>query len=211
MACAVPHPFHWEDLRSRTAEQILAHGGVCRAKQGDGYELRFLNAVYHVDPIAERIVEISPSPSRNLREEFQILLIRYLVSEDGGQVDDKEVSEKDFPGGVSFFQGPHALHVSPIARLYGKRPDAFERRSRELDAVSIARGDKAMRFHPFPQIPVTYVLWKEDEEFPASLTVLFDSSITRWFELDMIFILVWVLTERITEGQSAEPRGSGAH
>lgn len=203
MACAVPHPFHWEDLRSRTAEQILAHGGVSRAERDNCYELRFLNAVYHIDPIAERIVEISPNPSRNLREEFQILLIRYLVSEDGGRMDGKEVSEKDFPGGVSFFQGPHALHVNPIARLYGKRPDAFERRGSELGAVCIPRGDKAMCFYPFPQIPVTYVLWQEDEEFPAAVTVLFDSSITRWLELDMIFILVWVLTERIVEGQSA--------
>lgn len=203
MACAVPHPFHWEDLRSRTAEQILAHGGVSRTERGNGYELRFLDAIYHIDPTAEQIVEISPRPSRSLREEFQILLIRYLTSEDGGQIDGKEVSEKDFPGGVSFFQGPHALHVSPIAGLYGRRPDAFERRGRELNAVPVAIGDKAMRFHPFPQIPVTYVLWKEDEEFPAAVTVLFDSSITRWLELDMIFILVWVLTERIVEGQAA--------
>ena len=59
-----------------------------------------------------------------------------------------------------------------------------------------------MRFLPFPLMPVTYVLWKEDEEFPASVSVLFDKSITRWFELDMIFTLVLVLTERIVEGQS---------
>jgi hypothetical protein len=57
-----------------------------------------------------------------------------------------------------------------------------------------------MCFSPFPQIPVTYVLWTADDEFPASVSVLFDSSITRWFELDMIFTLVWVLTERIVEG-----------
>lgn len=202
MSCAAPHPFHWEDLRSRTHEQLLSHPGVKLSERADGYELVFLNAVYHIDPLAERIAEISPAPSRELTEEFQILLIRYLISEGGGELDGVEVSEKDFPGGVTFFQGPHTLYVSPIAELYGSRPDAFEARGRELNAIPVAHGDKAMRFYPFPKIPVTYVLWGQDDEFSASVTVLFDRSIARWFELDMIFTLVWVLTERIIEGQT---------
>lgn len=202
MSCAAPHPFHWEDLRSRTQEHLLSHPGVKLSERGYGYELVFLNAVYRIDPVAERIVEISPSPFRELTEEFQILLIRYLTSEGGGEPDGVEVSEKDFPGGVTFFQGPHTLHVTPIAELYGSRPEAFEERGRELNATPVPHGDKALRFYPFPNIPVTYVLWGQDDEFSASVTVLFDRSIERWFELDMIFTLVWVLTERIIEGQT---------
>lgn len=46
------------------------------------------------------------------------------------------------------------------------------------------------------------MFWKEDDEFPASVSVLFDRSIAKWFEFDMIFTLVMVLTERIVEGRS---------
>jgi hypothetical protein len=56
-----------------------------------------------------------------------------------------------------------------------------------------------MTFFPFPGIPVTYVLWVEDSEFPASVSVMFDSSIERWLKLDMIFLLVETLTQRIME------------
>ena len=202
MACAAPNSFHWQDLRSRSREQILNRDGVRIAAEGKGYDVDFLNSVYLVDPVAERIVELSPNPKRVLPEEFQILLIRYLVAENGGPLDGKEVSEKDFPGGVTFFQGPHALHVAPLTRLYGNDPEAFEIRAGELAAYPVQHGDKAMRFLPFAGIPVTYVLWKEDDEFPASVSVLFDKSIARWFELDMIFTLVLVLTERIVEGQT---------
>ena len=202
MGCAAPHPLHWEDLRSRSREQILGRDGVRVPIDGKGYEVDFLNSVCLVDPVAERIVELSPNPGRELPEEFQILLIRYLVAENGGPLEDKEVSQKDFPGGVTFFQGPHTLNVAPIVKLYGRDPEAFEIRARELAAVPVPNGDKAMRFLPFPVMPVTYVLWKEDEEFPASVSVLFDKSITRWFELDMIFTLVLVLTERIVGGQT---------
>jgi len=201
MGCAAPNPLHWEDLRNRPRDLVLQQDGVSPAVNGRGYEVTFLNAAYLVDPEAERISEIAPDPSRRLSEEFQILLIRYLVADNGGPVDDEDVSEKDFPGGVTFFQGPHTLHVSPIVEVYGKDPAAFEARARELGAVPRSHGDKAMRFFPFPAIPVTYVLWTEDEEFPASVSVLFDKSITRWFALDMVFTTVLVLTQRIVEGR----------
>lgn len=205
MGCAAPNPMHWEDLRSRPREEILRRPGVEASADNMSYEAQFLNSLYLVDPVRERITELKPNPRRELSEEFQILLIRYLVAHNPGDLGGKEVSEKDFPGGVTFFQGPHALHIAPIAERYGSDPDAFESRCRELGAVPAPHGDKAMRFLPFPTIPVTYVLWTADEEFPASVSVLFDSSIALWFELDMIFTLVLALTERIVEEFSGEP------
>jgi hypothetical protein len=200
MGCAAPNPLHWEDLRSRSPEQVLDRDGVRADPDGRGYEVAFLNALYLVDPVGERIVELSPDPSRPLAEVFQILLIRYLVAENGGPISGVDVSEKDLSGGVTFFQGPHALHVEPLVEAYGQEPEAFTARGAELGAQPVAYGDKALRFFPFPQIPVTYVLWRADDEFPASVSVLFDKSITRWFQLDMIFTVVLVLTERIIGG-----------
>jgi hypothetical protein len=197
MGCAAPNPMHWEDLRSRSLEEILHRPGVEASADNKAYEVQFLNSVYRVDPVREQITEVKPNPKHDLTEEFQILLIRYLIAKNPGPPDGKEVSEKDFPGGVTFFQGPHTLHTAPITELYGNDPEGFEVRCRELGAVPVPHGDRAMRFLPFPTIPVTYVLWRADEEFPASVSVLFDSSIGRWFKLDMIFTLVLVTTERI--------------
>ncbi len=200
MSCAAPNPMHWGDLRSRSREEILRRPGVETSPDNMSYEVQFLNSLYIVDPVRECITELKPNLQRELTEEFQILLIRYLVANNPGALDGKAVSEKDFPGGVTFFQGPHALHTAPITERYGNAPEAFESDCRELGAVPAPHGDKAMRFLPFPTIPVTFVLWRADEEFPASVSVLFDSSIARWFELDMIFTLVLVLTERIVRG-----------
>ncbi len=197
MGCAAPNPLHWEDLRSRSPEEVLRREGVRKAPLGNGFELTFLDGVYLVDPERETITERSPQPNRPMREEFQVLLIRYLVAEYGGPVDGREVSEKDLPGGVTFFQGPHALHVGPISQRFGNDPAAFLELGRAFRGEVRSYGDGSLRFLPFPQIPVTYVLWIADEEFPASVSVLFDASITRWFELDMVFTLVMVLTERV--------------
>lgn len=209
MACAAPNPLHWVDVRGRSMDQVLRRPGVKTATQGNGYEVEFLNARYLVDPVAERIRELYPKPERDLAEEFQILLIRYLVAEYGGPLDGETISEKDLPGGVTFFQGPHALHVAPLVKRFGSDPDGFAAAGERLGAVPVAMGDKGLRFFPFPLIPVTYVLWREDEEFPASMTVLFDRSIARWFELDMIFTVVLVLTERIVEKNRSDQKRDG--
>jgi hypothetical protein len=192
-------PLHWDDLRKHQREAVLSHEGVETASSGPGFEVRFLNARYLVSPLTETIMEISPNPDRVLSAALQILLIRYLVSPYVGPLDGIEVSEKDLPGGVQFFQGPHALNMDPIITRFGKDADGFESLGKRFRAKAVGHGDKAMRFLPFQRVPVTYVLWMEDEEFPASVSVLFDKSISRRFALDMVFALVQVLTQRIFE------------
>jgi len=196
-----PHPFHWEDIDNRPRSLVLNQPGVSEAPNSKGYIVKFLNADYLIDLRDRRITEISPKPDRILTEAFQILLIRYLVADHGGQIDGTEVSEKDLPGGVTFFQGPHALSLQPIAQVYGDNPQAFEDRGLQFNARPALFGDRSLRFLPFPNIPVTYVLWRADEEFPASASVVFDKSITGWFQLDMVFNLVRCLTARIVEDQ----------
>jgi hypothetical protein len=190
---------HWEDLKNHPVHVVLAREGVNRAPRDIGYDVSFLNGTYRVDTVHNDIRELSPHPTRVLTEEFQILVIRYLVAPYGGPLTGSMVSEKDLPGGVTFFQGPHAIPTQGIARAYATDPEKFVERGERLGGVRADYGDGAVRFHPFPLMPVTYVLWAEDEEFPASVTVLFDSSLARWFELDMIFTLVLTLSSRIME------------
>lgn len=207
MGCAKPSPLHWEDLRMKDASAVLAKPGVTGSADGSSYEVAFLNGSYLVEPVAENMVELRPMRGRPLSLEFQILLILYLTAPNGGPIQGELVSEKDFPGGVTFFQGPHAMPVEPLIRVYGDNPQLFLERGRELGAHEEPYGDIALTFCPFPLIPVTYIMWRADEEFDASVKILFDRSITKWFELDMIFTLVLVLTSRIVEQDN---RQSGA-
>jgi len=196
MGCAAPSPFHWRDLRALPRDEILRKPGVTPA--GDGaFDLGFLDGRYRIDPVTERVEEIQPVSGRQLSPAFQILLIAYLIAPDGGAPDGEPVSEKDLPGGATFFQGPHAIPAGPVLDRFGRDPDGFETAGRALGAEPVGQGDRALRFLPFPPIPVTFVLWQADEEFAASLGVQFDRSIARWFGLDMVFLLSCELVERL--------------
>jgi hypothetical protein len=63
--------------------------------------------------------------------------------------------------------------------------------SSELNALTAAT------IKAFPRVPLTVVLWKGDEEFPAAASILFDSSITDYLPVEDIIELsettVWRL------------------
>ncbi|MEE8315119.1 MAG: DUF3786 domain-containing protein, partial [Syntrophobacteria bacterium] len=43
---------------------------------------------------------------------------------------------------------------------------------------------------PLPKIPLGYILWLGDEEFPARVVVTFDGSVEQQLPLDVIWALV---------------------
>jgi hypothetical protein len=51
----------------------------------------------------------------------------------------------------------------------------------------------------FPRIPIIYILWLKDEEFPTKVGVLFDASIGSHFTLDIIWIMVNEVSKRLAE------------
>ena len=57
--------------------------------------------------------------------------------------------------------------------------------------------DAAVCLKPFPKIPVYYILYAGDEEFPAKLSVLFDRSIERHLSADAIWGLVGLVSDAL--------------
>ncbi|HKN19317.1 MAG TPA: DUF3786 domain-containing protein, partial [Dissulfurispiraceae bacterium] len=56
----------------------------------------------------------------------------------------------------------------------------------ELGGESTNYGDAALRIEPFPRLPMTLILWLQDEEFPARAELLVDSSCTMHLPVDVI-------------------------
>ncbi len=61
----------------------------------------------------------------------------------------------------------------------------------------IAIGDASFILKAFPYVPLQYVLWEGDEEFPSSVQVLFDASVDHYLTLEDIVVLGQVMTGRL--------------
>ncbi len=190
MGCAAPSPLHWSDLRAIPRKTVLEKPGVSIGFGKNDYRVDFLKQNYRIDPDSESVEQINPATSSSLSQTLQILLIGYLLTPGGEKPSGNEITEKELPGGATFFRGPHQLPTYLIADRFGRDAVGFETRGKGLGGKSVFMGDRAIRLTPFPHIPVTLVLWLGDDEFDASVSAIFDRSIQTWFEPDMVYLLV---------------------
>lgn len=106
----------------------------------------------------------------------QVLLLHYLTFASGIAPSDQWISFKELPGG-SIYVGPFTQRaVNPLVRIFGNAPEKLAEAAVRLGGSRHPLGDMAVTLPFFPLVPITYVLWLGDDEFPPSGTVLFDAA-----------------------------------
>ena len=60
--------------------------------------------------------------------------------------------------------------------------------------------DIAYKLHPFPRVPLYFLLWRGDDEFAPQMSVLFDRSIEKVLAADAIWALVNRVSTALLEG-----------
>jgi hypothetical protein len=106
----------------------------------------------------------------------QILVLHYLAnltdSTDVGTL----ISYKELPGGSIYINPFTHRAIDPLVRIFGAKPESLLEAAAHLGGKPNGLGDVGVTIRVFPRIPVTLVLWRADDEFPASGNILFDAS-----------------------------------
>ena len=196
MGCAAPHSMHWQALAARSDECILSHPGVTRHPSQAGFVRAFLGQEYHLDSQGRQVLSLAGPGDRPPTEAFAILLLGSLLAPPLPAPLGEWISEKQFPGGVTFFQGPHALPTKKLAGRFGRDPEGFAQRGRELGGEVFDAGDRAVALLPLANLRLGLVLWLADEEFEARVRVLFDRSLAGIWSLDLVYLLACEVCDR---------------
>ena len=192
--------FHWERLLSLHPTDVCNRTEALYQPAYEGYVLPVYNRRYLVLPKTRKIMRMEPNDKpveEALHPFFYLMVLVYLNEAEESKPTHTWVSGKDLPGGSTFFRGPHHLPVEALAELYGKDPDAFVNAGKPLGAHPILYGDNGFALDVFPKIPLAYILWKGDEEFPPRVDVLFDSTIQAHLPLDIVWCMVSETTRRL--------------
>ena len=164
----------------------------------------FLLPVYHlrylVLPNEKKILRVERNDQaveEELQSFFFLMVLVYLTEAKDIQPSHSWISGEDLKGGSTFFRGIHRLHVDELEALYGRDPEAFLRAGGRMGGSEILYGDKGFALEVFPKIPLAYVLWKGDEEFPPRVRVLFDPTVQSHLPLDIIWCMVAETSRRL--------------
>jgi hypothetical protein len=113
------------------------------------------------------------------------------------------VTGNEIRGGDFFFRGPHVLFTRPLEKRFGSDARTFLEAGLHFGGAETDFGDVSFRIWPLPKLPLCYILWLEDEEFPPRVVVTFDSSVEQHLPLDAIWALVNLVGRRLL--RAAEP------
>jgi hypothetical protein len=199
---AVIAPFHWDRLSQLHPTDVCNRAEAIYQPTREGFLLPVYNRRYLILPKEKKILrmEWNDKPvEEELHSYFTIMVLVYLTEAKDIKPTHTWISEKDLKGGSTFFRGPHRLEVEELVHLFGKDPEAFLKTGKKLGGSEILYGDKGFALEVFPKIPLAYILWKRDAEFPPKISVLFDSTIESHLPLDIIWCMVAETSRRLVE------------
>jgi hypothetical protein len=165
-----------------------------KGEEGENITIEFFSEPYRLRfPLIEFY-----SPSKKVVSLVtRILLLHYLIRADGNPLTGKWVAYKDIPGGL-LYAGVFARRVTePLQRKFGKSAESFRETGLKSGGEPVEIGDASFVLHAFPRVPLQYVLWEGDDEFPSSVQLLFDASVDHYLTLEDIVVLGQVTTGRI--------------
>ncbi|MEE0420732.1 MAG: DUF3786 domain-containing protein [Lachnospiraceae bacterium] len=79
--------------------------------------------------------------------------------------------------------------LGPFARCFDGRKEALIRAGEQLGFRRIPFSDAGFEAMAFPCLPVRFLFWDGDEEFPAQANILFDSNITDFVHEETVVML----------------------
>jgi len=116
------------------------------------------------------------SEKDNVSQIVQILLLHYLTHASPTQVQGKNISFKELPSGMIYVNPFTNRAIRPLVGIFGQDPSKLIQAGKSLGGDVADMGDAAVTVPVLPKIPVTFVIWEGDDEFPPTGNVLFDAS-----------------------------------
>jgi hypothetical protein len=180
-----------KDLKERAEKS----GGIFeRDQEGEKILMPFFSERY---TLHFPQVEFSSPGKKTVSLVVRVLLLHHLLHADGNPLTAKWVAYKDLPGGL-LYAGVFARRVTePLVKKYGKSAKSFREAGTRFAGKMAGVGDASFYLQAFPRVPLQYVLWEGDDEFPPSVQLLFDSSVVHYLPLEDVVVLGQITTGRL--------------
>lgn len=131
----------------------------------------------------------------------KILILHYFTSAKGTPPTGILINFKQLPGGLSYFPAFSQRTMNPFVKHFGQKPELLIDISAKLGGYKTEQGDISATINAFNHVPITFALWRGDEEFSPSGVVLFDANISDYLPTEDVTVLcetiVWKLVRSI--------------
>lgn len=129
---------------------------------------------------------------------LKILALHYLTQATGKPLTGRLIDFRELPGGIAYHVSFDSRVKKPLINAFGDDDGSKLRQAAmRLDAEDVNYGDVGLRIWALPRVPIIIAFWAADEEMPASISILFDSSISDYLTTEDVAVLGEHLAEKL--------------
>jgi hypothetical protein len=188
-----------EQLSKISDMEQQCHKSGARCVEPNKIIIDYLNQPYHITlPDVEVSLEDS---KKEVSLKDKILILHYFTLAKGTPPTGILINYKQLPGGVSYFSAFSQRAINPFVKNFGQKPKLLIDLSAKLGGHKADQGDVSVTIDAFNHVPITFALWRGDEEFSPSGGILFDANISDYLSTEDITVLcetiVWKLVKSI--------------
>ncbi len=170
----------WLEVCGLSRADVCSRTMATYDEKAVAYILQCFGIPFYVNPCEMKIS--CPSGQGDLfmgklKDFFRLAVLCYMSGAKDISQTGRLIRPVDIKGGHRFSAGTHVLPLDAIASKYARDRDGFIGRGKKFGAGNLySYGDACIRLYPLPRVPVTMILWLEDEEYPSKVDLLFDST-----------------------------------
>jgi hypothetical protein len=127
-------------------------------------------------------------------------ILHYLLGAQRVSPTGRLVNPTDLKTAQIYFKGSHLLPLDQIAARFSGDTVGFLRNAARFGGEERAYGDAAAEIRAFPRVPVTLILWQEDDEFQARSYLLLDETCEQHLPPDILWSVAMMCTVAILKG-----------
>ena len=181
----------WEELADLDPDDVCRRSGA--EWTGESYLMRILGRAYLLTPGDRRMRYADAGQGEEGESALKALCfvaVHYLLNASEIPLSGELVAASELKGGKLFFAaGAHSPDFGLLEEVFAVSSQAIERGAAALGGRKVEHGDLSVEITALQRLPITFVFWRGDEEFPASTSMLFDRTAERQLPLDVILAL----------------------
>lgn len=167
-------------LRGRDPGSLARGSGAVLEDSGRTLRLPYLGVDHRVDLDTGVVVRLGADGPASVGTTTAVLVLHHLLHAAPRPPTGRLVSFRDLRGVSGYWPTFRKRAVLPVLRAFASRPEALVEAGLALGGERASFGDAATTLRIFPFVPVTYVVWRGDEEIPSEASILFDETVASW-------------------------------
>lgn len=181
------HEGLWEQLAGLDPQKTAQRAKCQYLADPERYIVTFLSTEYVVNLEEREIFSAQPgsqaAPAGFLE---QLCILAYLINVQDLPLANELAKAEALAGGEFFFRGIHSLPTGKLEKAFGGCPEDLCEIAERFGAKRCEYGDASIELCVLPRVPLTLIIWRGDEEFPARASILFDRTAAMHMPLDAL-------------------------